>query len=74
MFIVVELQTVNGQTSNIVTAHATQEEAESKYHTILAYAAINTSVEKHSAVILTDEGFSLDYKCYKHTVVTPVEE
>ena len=72
MFIVIELQTNGTQTANIVTAHATQNEAEAKYHTVLAAAAVS-SVEIHAAVILSEEGFPLRNECYKHNV-NPAEE
>ena len=65
MYIVIELQTSNGTTAHIVTHHATREEAESKYHTVLAAAAVS-NVEIHAATILTAEGFQLMYQCYKH--------
>ena len=64
-YIVIELQTNNGQTANIVTTHATREEAESKYHTVLAAAAIS-NVEIHAATILTPDGFQLMAQAYHH--------
>jgi len=67
MYFVIELQTNGGQTANIVTSHATREEAESKYHTVLAAAAVS-SVEKHAAVMISDEGFPIMNQCYKHPV------
>ena len=65
-YIVVELQTNGGTTANIVTTHATREEAESKYHTVLAAAAVS-SVEIHSATILAPDGFQLMSQAYHHT-------
>jgi len=47
--------------------------AESTYHTILAAAAISNTL-KHSATILSDEGFPVEYKCYKHEVEEVSEE
>lgn len=64
-YIVIELQTTNGVTSNIVTTKATREEAENLYHTILAAAAIS-NVEIHAATILTPDGFQLMSQAYKH--------
>lgn len=64
-YIVIELQTNNGSTANIVTTHDTREEAESKYHTILAAAAVS-SVEIHAATILTPDGFQLMCQSYHH--------
>ncbi len=68
MYFVIELQTTGGQTAHLVSSHATREAAERKYHTILAAAAIS-SVEKHAAAIITEEGFELMYQCYFHPVI-----
>lgn len=66
MFIVVELQkNAEGQVGNIVTAHETQAEAESKYHSVLAAAAIS-ELPSHAAALLSEEGFSIANQCYKH--------
>jgi hypothetical protein len=66
MFIVIELQKgKNGSVANIVTEHSTQPEAESKYHAILAAAAVS-DVPVHSAVIVSEEGFPIMHQCYKH--------
>ena len=66
MFIVVELQkSADGVVSNIVTSFDNQGAAESKYHSVLAAAAIS-KLPVHSATILTEEGFQLAHQCYKH--------
>lgn len=66
MYIVIELQkNADGHVSNIVTEHATLAEAESKYHSVLASAAIST-IPVHSAIIVSEEGFPVAHKCYKH--------
>lgn len=66
MYIVIELQkNAEGQVSNLVTAHNTLAEAESKFYTILASAAIN-DVPVHSAIIVSEEGFPVKHQCYKH--------
>lgn len=65
MYIVIELQTNGGQIAHIVSSYATRDAAESKYHAILAAAAVS-SVEKHAAVILSDEGFQIMHQCYIH--------
>ena len=64
-YIVIELQTTNGTTSNIVTTYATRNEAEQKYHTILAAAAVS-NVGIHAATILTPDGFQLMHQAYTH--------
>ena len=66
MYIVIELQSnTDGVVSNLVTSHNTLAEAESKFHSILASAAIN-EVPVHSAIIVSEEGFPVAHKCYKH--------
>ena len=65
-YIVIEMQkTAEGQVSNLVTDHNTLAEAESKFYTILASAAIN-DVPVHSAIIVSEEGFPVKHQCYKH--------
>lgn len=73
MYIVTELQTNGGQTANITTAHADRQEAEARYHSILAAAAVST-VEIHAAVMVSDEGFPLRHECYKHAPAASVAE
>lgn len=66
MFIVVELQkNENGTVGNIVTAHETQAEAESKYHAVLSAAAVS-GLPTHSAILVSEEAFPIEYRCYKH--------
>lgn len=66
MYIVIELQRNDqGVVSNIVTAFDTLAEAESKYHSILAAAAIS-KMPVHSAIIVSEEAFPVKYQCYKH--------
>lgn len=71
-YIVIELQTNNGSTAHIVTTHATREAAESKYHTVLAAAAIS-NVEIHAAVVMTPDGFELMRQAYTHPAVAAEE-
>ena len=65
MYIVIELQkNAEGVVSNIVTDHPSMADAEHKYYTILASAAIS-SVPIHSAIIVSEEGFPVKHQCYK---------
>ena len=68
MYYIIELQTNNGQTAHLVSTASTRLEAESRYHQVLAAAAIS-NVEKHACAIITEEGFPLMHECYKHEVV-----
>lgn len=66
MYIVIELQkNAEGHVANIVTEHPTQAEAESKYYSVLAAAAVST-IPVHSAIIVSEEGFPVKHQCYKH--------
>lgn len=66
MFIVIELQkNAEGVVSNIVTSFENLAEAESKYYSVLASAAIS-KVPVHSAIIVSEEGFPVKHQCYKH--------
>lgn len=73
MFIVIEMQT-NGTTTSVlpVTTFQTLNEAEAKYHQILSIAAVS-SVEKHTAIVIDENGTVFDNKCYYHGV-EPSEE
>lgn len=42
-----------------------QLKAESKYHEVLAAAAVSNMAE-HSAILFSTEGFPLMHQCYKH--------
>lgn len=64
-YIVIELQKLPDDTvANIVTAHDTLSEAESKYHSILATAAVS-GLPCHSAIIVSEEGFPVAHKAFK---------
>lgn len=64
MYIVIEIQT-GDSVATIVNSYADRNAAENKYHTVLAAAAVST-VPKHGAVMLTDEGVRLKGECYIH--------
>jgi hypothetical protein len=73
-YITIEIQTnADGSVGNLVYAFDSRNEAESKYHAILASAAISTLPE-HSAIIITSEGKALCSQCYKHIEEPTVPE
>lgn len=73
MFVVVELQTnTDGTLGNLVYAYANRDEAEQKYHLILAAAAVS-SLPVHAAVMLNNDGHSLMHQCYRHGGPEPTE-
>ncbi len=65
MYIVVELQKSGNQVANLVTSHETLNEAYSKYHTVLAAAAVS-SIDAHSAILLNEYGSPIANQCYTH--------
>lgn len=65
MFVVIELQKNGDTMAHLVSQHNTLQEAESKFHQVLAAAAVST-VEKHSAVLIEDNGAVLRTECYTH--------
>lgn len=72
MYVVIEIQTSNN-VATIVNAYTERSQAESKYHQIL-YAAALSTVPKHGAVMLTDEGERLKSECYRHYIPEPEPE
>lgn len=66
MIIVMEIQK-DATVTTVVTTHETRNDAENKYHTILAYAAVS-SVPQHSAVMLNDNGSYIKSETFEHEV------
>lgn len=64
-YLVIELQTNNGTTANIVKQYATLPQAESAFYSICASAVIST-VEVHSVIIIDETGFVMKNECFKH--------
>ena len=64
MYIVIEIQN-SGTVATIVNQYADKNAAESKFHQILASAAVS-SVPVHSAVLMTDRGVWLRSESYEH--------
>lgn len=71
-FTVIEMQ--NGVVGANVWTYTDRNAAESKYHYVLAAAAVS-AVENHAAVLLTEDGLALSHASYKHPVEpeSPVE-
>ena len=65
-YLVIELQTnADGTVGNIVTAHDALNEAESKFHQVLAAAAVS-ALPIHAAVLLRSDGALLERRDYRH--------
>ena len=65
MYLVIELQKTGDVVSNIVTSHETINEADYKYYTVLAAAAVS-KVEQHAVSMLEDTGFCIKSGYYIH--------
>lgn len=64
-FLVIELQTnTDGTVGNLVWAYDDRNQAESKYHTVLAAAAIS-GLPCHAACLLQSDGRLLSREVYK---------
>lgn len=65
-YLVIELQTnTDGTVGHIATAHDALNEAESKFHQVLAAAAVS-SLPIHAAVLLRSDGALLERRDYRH--------
>lgn len=65
-YIVIELQTNNdGVVGNLVYSYTDRNQAEQKYHLVLASAAVST-LPAYAAVLMTSDGRTLASQCYKH--------
>lgn len=72
MFYVIEIQT-NAETGSVIPfAFINRDEAEAKYHSLLAVAAMS-QVPKHGAMIFNDDGFVIKSEVYNHVTLEPAE-
>ena len=76
-YLVIEIQKslVNDQVTvaQLTTVHSSRSDAENKYHTVLAYAAIS-GLLSHSATMLDEKGYYIKSECYVNNEVPPAEE
>lgn len=65
-YIVLEIQkTSDTEVATIVASFNDRNEAESRYHQVLAAASIS-SIKKHSAVLLMDDGTFMKSETFEH--------
>lgn len=67
-YIVVEMQ--NGTIGGNTWVYDDRESAEVKLYQVLA-EVVKSPVETHTVMLVTDEGFVIDCKCYHHAVEAP---
>ena len=65
-YIVIEMQ--NGNVGPNAWVYVTREDAEVKEYQVLA-EVVKSPVATHTVMLMTDEGFVIDTKCYKHNHV-----
>lgn len=65
-YLVIEIQTnADGTVGNLVFAYDSRLEAESKYHTVLAAAALS-ALPMHACALMQNDGRLLARECYEH--------
>lgn len=66
VFYVIEIQTADGAGSVVPFTFTDRDQAESKYHSLLAVAAVS-DVQKHGAMLFNADGFMIKSQVYDHT-------
>ena len=69
-YVVIEMQ--NGNAEGRTWNYDTREDAEVKFYGVLT-EMIKSPIERHSCVLMTDEGFVLEKKFCNHSGATAVE-
>lgn len=66
MYVVIELQkSSDGTIASLVTTHADLNDAESKFHQVLSYAAVS-NVPIHSCAMLSEDAYLVKAESYSH--------
>ena len=74
IFYVLELQTYGDGTGSVIPmSYDNLPAAESKYYLILSAAAIS-SVYRHGAVLMSEEGFTIKQEVFTHALLQNAEE
>ena len=73
MYFVLEIQINDGTGSILPYSYNNQVDAEEKYHLILSVAA-KSAVEKHSAVLMAENGIVMKQESYFHIEENLFEE
>ena len=70
MFYVIEIQTQTETGAVIPFSFVDRNQAEAKYHTLLAVCA-TSNVPKHGAMLFNDDGFIIKSEVYNHVQPEP---
>lgn len=65
LYAVIELQRNGNQIANIVTSHETLQDAQYKFYTIAAAATVS-QLDRHSVILINDEGFIINSLSFEH--------
>ena len=68
MFVVIEIQKNGENASPITNLYTDKEAAYSKYHTILAAAAIS-EIQEHSAILVSEEGNYVLHEKFRNRII-----
>lgn len=73
-YIVTEMQTnLDGTIGVITNSYSDRNQAESKFHTVMAAAAVS-ALPVHACQVMTNEGFTVNAGCYHHDGAVQAEE
>ena len=67
IYYVIEIQTSGDSGAVIPFTFSDRNDAEAKYHSLLAVCATST-VPKHGAMLFNDDGFILKSEIYNHSI------
>jgi len=70
-YIVIEMQ--NGVVGTNAWTYEDRDDAEVKMYQVLS-EVVKSPVDVHTVMLVTDEGFVLEAKCYKHNQPEPTPE
>lgn len=65
LYIVIELQKTGNQMASLVTSHETLQDAQHKFYSVAASAAIS-QLDKHSVILINDDGFTIEKLTFEH--------
>lgn len=66
-YIVIEIQVnADGSVGTLIWHYTDEMQAQSKYHSVLASAAIS-NLPRHAATMLADDGSYIQHQCFEHS-------
>lgn len=69
-YLVIELQTTDGTTANIVTQYNNLPEAEQKFYLVCSSAVVS-SIDTHAVILMDSTGCFIRNECFTHTTSEP---